>query len=687
MKESNGIRLYANERAVSDVIGAVLVMTIIVAFLGFVQVYSVPVLNKEVENSHFIAVLGDLLDMKSKLYAAATYDLPASAVFHTFLDYPDRMFLLNPPEPSVSFTTRYDKQVTITYDKITERINSCTFRIKENYNFFNAPLLVLEHGMIIGDTGTASYTVDNPLMKDNNMNLLLLRCDNTSLGTSSSVSFNIYPARSTNIAANNATLSFDTEYPGLWKEYLAAVGANWTLSGNTVMVNYPGITRIRVTEASISTPSNLMLLPASDKTPPAGVSNLINITYAPTYITWTWTDPEDEDFDHVMVYIDGVFRGNVTGGVRSVNLSYFKPNSTHTISIRTVDTSGNVNITMVNGTACTSDAFTYMFGFVDIAGTVVNFTAARNANDSASALFMESEYGNMAATDISGKTITEGVQQNGYDPGSLGAIDGNIDITNPNTTRQVKTVVYLMGQRENPVALPKGTAWTTSPIKVYIPESGAVVKNAWLELRQLSADTTVTSLTTLSMVLNGVDYSGVSGTYQKQTGESLITVARADVTAAFSTFTNPTIFTASITSGNAATNAQSLKLYITYEYDAGSPVQLRTVRYPLGSRPAIISANSVTNFTYNASIPESAIIRSSWFEITGKIDSASTTDAVIKAMITGDPSFSTGVSLDMSQRNNYGFNYLFKATPDFMPNKLQTLSVQNLNQKVYALGG
>ena len=694
LSKSDMKQLYANEKAISNVIGAILVLTVMVAFLGFLQVYSVPVLNKELENNHFNTVVDDLLDMKSILYAGAVYDIPSSAVFHTSLDYPGRTFLMNPSKPSATFTTRYDKQVTITYDGTTERVNSCTFGIEEKYNFFNAPGLVMEHGMIIGDTGSAGYIIDRPLLKDNNMNLLLLRCDNTSTGTGSSVSFNIYPAGSNNITVNNATLSFNTDYPALWNEYLATIGANWTLAGNIVTINYPNQTKIRVIGASLSTPSNLVLLPvttpALDTTPPASVTNLMNVTYLPLYINWTWADPKDADFDHVMVYIDGAFRSNVGRGVQYYNASYFRPNSTHTISTRTVDTSGNVNATWVNHTASTSDLFTYVFGFLNITGTVANFTAARNANDSANAIFTESNYGTLNANIAGlGKTITTGVQQDAYNPGSLGAIDSNTDVTKPNITaaKQVKTVVYFMGQRENPAALAKGTAYTTSPVSVYLPENGVVVRNAWLELRQLSADTTVTSLTTLNMILNGVDYSVISGTYQKQTGESLVTVARANVTSAFSTFTNPTAFTASVISGNVNTNAQALLLYITYEYEPNSPTRLRTIRYPLGSNTTIIPADSVTNFNYNVSIPESATIRSSWFEITGKLDSASTTDAVIKAMSTGDTSFSTGVSYDMSQRDNYGFRYLFKTTPNFSPNILQALSVQNLNQKVYAMGG
>lgn len=424
MKELNEINLkhlYSNEKAVSEVIGAVLVLTIVVAFLGFLQVYSVPVSDKEVENSHFNKVTNDLLDMKSILYAGAVYDLPASTVFHTSLDYPGRMFLLNPPKPSVTFTTRYDKQVTITYDGITEHVNSCTFSIEEKYNFITAPRLVMEHGMIIGDTGAANYSIDKPLLKDNNMNLLLLKCDNTSMVTGSSVSYNIYPTESNNITVNNATLSFSTDYPALWNEYLATIGANRTISGNIVTVNYPNSTKIRVISTSISTPSNLVLLPVTtpvqDNTPPASVINLINVTYLPLYINWTWIDPENADFDHVQVYIDGVLKGNVGKGVQSYNASYFKPNSTHTISMRTVDVAGNVNASWVNSTASTFDIFTSVFGFLNLTGTVTDFSKGQNATDKgASAIFTESLIGDTPNlhnyTYVTGNIIKNGTISN-----------------------------------------------------------------------------------------------------------------------------------------------------------------------------------------------------------------------------------------------------------------------------------
>ncbi len=84
------------------------------------------------------------------------------------------------------------------------------------------------------------------------------------------------------------------------------------------------------------------------------ISNLKNISYAPTYINWTWTDPSDVFFAKVMVYINGMFKTNVSKGVKYYNATSLIPNTAYTISTHTVDTSGNINKTWKNHTAMTA---------------------------------------------------------------------------------------------------------------------------------------------------------------------------------------------------------------------------------------------------------------------------------------------------------------------------------------------
>ncbi|HWR26698.1 MAG TPA: Ig-like domain-containing protein, partial [candidate division Zixibacteria bacterium] len=427
-------------------------------------------------------------------------------------------------------------------------------------------------------------------------------------------------------------------------------------------------------------------------TPPASVKNLTNVTYEPLYIKWTWEDPDDSDFEKVKVYIDDVYQGEVLKGIQSYNASYLKPNRTYSISVYTVDVEGYTNDTLASHYATTPSVYTYVFSFLNTTGQVTGFSNAQNATDGTSATFSEELDGGINASNRTSspeKNITTGAQSGTYDPGNLNSADLSLDITT--NGKQIKTVVYYMGQRENSTDLAANTDFTGSPVDVNLPEQGVVVRTAWLELQQLSGTTAAANVSTIDMYLNGVNYSVIKGgTYQTNSAESVVTIARADVTSAFSTFVNPTSYAAAVRTGGAASNAQAILLYITYEYDPDSPVQLKTIRYPLGTNTALRAIGSTTTFNYNVSIPEAAAtIRSSWFEIRGLINNpgSSSIDATIAAKIQPNATFSTGVSLDMANRDMFGFLYLFKTTSQFSPNSQQTLNVTNLGQIVYALGG
>ena len=89
-------------------------------------------------------------------------------------------------------------------------------------------------------------------------------------------------------------------------------------------------------------------------TPPASITGLNNTTYQPTYITWTWTDPNSTDFSMVMIYLDGVFKSNVKKGVQTYTASSLTPGTQHTFATHTIGTTGLINQTWVNDTARTA---------------------------------------------------------------------------------------------------------------------------------------------------------------------------------------------------------------------------------------------------------------------------------------------------------------------------------------------
>ena len=132
----------------------------------------------------------------------------------------------------------------------------------------------------------------------------------------------------TNPAAPTLAGSYNT--PG--------VGYSLTVSGNYVYV------------ADFNNGLVILHVEATpDTTSPAPVTNLNESSAGSSWIRWTWINPKDIDFKHVMVYIDGAFVTNTSEG--SYNLTGLIEGTTHTISTKTVDTSGNVNLTWVNDSA------------------------------------------------------------------------------------------------------------------------------------------------------------------------------------------------------------------------------------------------------------------------------------------------------------------------------------------------
>ncbi len=86
--------------------------------------------------------------------------------------------------------------------------------------------------------------------------------------------------------------------------------------------------------------------------PPASITNLSESKTGSSWINWAWTNPTDVDHNYSMVYLNGVFKNNVSGN--SYSATNLLSSNTYEISIKTVDTAGNINSTWINDTASTT---------------------------------------------------------------------------------------------------------------------------------------------------------------------------------------------------------------------------------------------------------------------------------------------------------------------------------------------
>lgn len=245
-----------DDKGVSEIIGVILIFGILVLFLGILQSVFVPEWDREIETAHFNNIYDDTLYLRQVMQETAIFNLSRTILVHTSLDYPTWIFLNNPPKPGVTISTFNDKKIRISYDgNPPELYDSCTIKIKENYNYFPAPELIIEHGMIIGNIGNTNYTIDDPLMNNKTIDLYLLECSNNSISTTSSMNLHLFPVvMIDNQSVNNASIEFTTDYKELWDTYRNSAKIDKSSSfefPNQITMVYNNATRIRIFITSI----------------------------------------------------------------------------------------------------------------------------------------------------------------------------------------------------------------------------------------------------------------------------------------------------------------------------------------------------------------------------------------------------------------------------------------------------
>jgi hypothetical protein len=80
-------------------------------------------------------------------------------------------------------------------------------------------------------------------------------------------------------------------------------------------------------------------------TPPGEVTNF-TATPGERSITFTWTNPADEDFECTRIMSDGFFNHGIPGGPGencSYTMTHLSESTTYTITVKTEDTLGNLS--------------------------------------------------------------------------------------------------------------------------------------------------------------------------------------------------------------------------------------------------------------------------------------------------------------------------------------------------------
>ncbi len=299
-------RLREEERGVSVVIGAMLMLLIVAAMWGTIQAYHVPNWNTDVEYEHLNVVHDDMMTFKSDVEDVALSEVPKSSDFRMGVRYPNRMFLVNPGPGVAGALTSEDVSVSIEYiiDAFDEPVITTNYTsnrvIYEVQGSVDSPKLVYEHGVIIRDYGSQSATTDEQsLILGDEIYLPILIGNLTASSSMETESITLKPMTSSysRTKIKSVTITLNTAYPEVWEQLLAGTDTTET----TVSVN-----QIQSQIIIVSTAIQQISFPAGDVTADAlyaGLTtfstNFVPIQYSKIDITQDYPSILDITIDTV----------------------------------------------------------------------------------------------------------------------------------------------------------------------------------------------------------------------------------------------------------------------------------------------------------------------------------------------------------------------------------------------------
>lgn len=220
------MKFFNDEKAVSEIVGALMILLIIVLYVGTLQAYEVPKWNTEIERQHFDQVYGDFVNLRSNFEDVSVKNIPKTGSLTMGVKYPERFMLRNPGTGTSGILDTYPIRINISYITATgtkwKNYTSLGFVYQQN-GISDSPKLVYENGLLIKDPASGnSFVMDDkqPLTTEDNIFIPIINGDVRSISTMETASFNIQPISKEGfqqVKFSSMNVTIETRYPDIWK--------------------------------------------------------------------------------------------------------------------------------------------------------------------------------------------------------------------------------------------------------------------------------------------------------------------------------------------------------------------------------------------------------------------------------------------------------------------------------------
>ena len=176
-----GTLVIDDNRAVSTVIGVVILFGFLILTLSLYQVEIVPQQNAEMEFQHSGEVRNDLVELRAGILQAGSIDQPQYQTVQLGTSYPTRVFTINPPPPAGTIRTTESYPITIAYESngtVIETIPTRFIEYRPGYNeldqsptWYDASVLYLDARQ---EGGGIAVIEDQSLVNDGKVQITAL---------------------------------------------------------------------------------------------------------------------------------------------------------------------------------------------------------------------------------------------------------------------------------------------------------------------------------------------------------------------------------------------------------------------------------------------------------------------------------------------------------------------------------
>lgn len=256
----DGAKFGGDDRAVSEIMGSILVFGLLLLLLVLAQVTLVPVWNQQVEYEHSLRAQDDVGDLQTGISRVAAAGNPERTAIETGVSYPSRPLLVNPPpvQGEISTTDRHDVGL---YNVVAEgngetrdfwdglrahTYGTRSIRYGAGYHEYeNAGSFYIENGVMYRDFGDATVVTgsQNDLISGKRITLVVLDGEfGDASGATTTVGLSPVSAPSRSVAVTNASgenieIAVRTRLSKeRWNEILADERAP---QGNVVDIGWP----------------------------------------------------------------------------------------------------------------------------------------------------------------------------------------------------------------------------------------------------------------------------------------------------------------------------------------------------------------------------------------------------------------------------------------------------------------